>query len=62
MSEFPIPTTISLEAQNVLAMAAGRPQQPDPAHDVEVWRALAAAAESSDLSSSKPWRERPLAL
>jgi monoterpene epsilon-lactone hydrolase len=49
MSEFPIPTTISLEAQNVLAMVAGRPPQPDPApDDVEVWRALAAAAQSSD--------------
>ncbi|MDR6639553.1 alpha/beta hydrolase fold domain-containing protein [Paenarthrobacter nitroguajacolicus] len=48
-TEFPAPTTISLEAQKILATVAARPPQPDPAPaDLDVWRALAAAAESSD--------------
>jgi monoterpene epsilon-lactone hydrolase len=44
-----IPTTISPEAQAVLAMSAQRPPQPDLApDDVEGWRALGAAAASDD--------------
>ncbi|AMW13889.1 hypothetical protein A4E84_32960 [Streptomyces qaidamensis] len=49
MKDFPIPTTISPEAQSILAMVGQLPQQPDPTpDDVEGWRALAEAAASED--------------
>lgn len=49
MSEYPIPTTISPEAQNALAMVAAMPPSLDPTpDDVEGWRSLAAAAATSD--------------
>jgi len=49
MTDFPTPTTISPEAQGILAMAAQLPQQPDPApDDVQVWGSLAEAAASND--------------
>ncbi|HZU92825.1 MAG TPA: alpha/beta hydrolase fold domain-containing protein [Microbacterium sp.] len=49
MTDFPIPTTISPEAQGLLAWVAQMPQQPDPApDDVEAWRALGEAAASDD--------------
>lgn len=49
MTEFPIPTTISPEAQGLLAWVAQMPQQPDPApEDVEAWRALGETAASED--------------
>jgi len=49
MTGFPVPTSISPEAQGVLSWAAQLPQQPDPApDDVEAWRALGEAAASDD--------------
>ena len=49
MKDFPNPTTISPEAQGVLAMMAHLPQQPDPApDDVKGWGAIARAAASED--------------
>lgn len=49
MTTFPIPSSISPEAQNILALVAQRPPQPDPApDDVMAWRALGEAAASDD--------------
>lgn len=49
MTDFPVPTTISPEAQGVMAWSSQLPKQQDPSpDDVAAWRALGDAAASED--------------